>query len=175
MEDGDHLRGTGGALRRALDEDALDERFLLLYGDSYLDVDLGELWEFHRLAGLPMTMAVFENAGRYDSSNVCFEDGRLVRYDKSRPAEWRRRMRYIDYGVSVIDRDPVVGRIGPDETVDLSDVQHLLSTEGRLGGFEVSERFFEVGTPEGLAELEDHLLRSASQGPATPAQRSTRS
>jgi NDP-sugar pyrophosphorylase family protein len=159
VDDGDQLRGTGGALRLADEQGVLAPRFLILYGDSYLDLDLSELWRFHEAAGLPMTMAVFENAGRYDSSNVCFENGRLIRYDKARPNELLDRMRHIDYGVSVMDRDLVAQRIPSSEVVDLSAVQHQLSIEGRLAGFEVSERFYEVGTPTGLSELEDHLRR----------------
>jgi hypothetical protein len=38
----------------------------------------------------------------------------------------------------------------------------LLSREGQLGGFEVYTRFYEIGSTEGLRELEDHLASSST-------------
>ena len=40
---------------------------------------------------------------------------------------------------------------------DLADVMKQLLERKQLAGFEVKERFYEIGSPEGLAELERHL------------------
>lgn len=160
VDDGDTLRGTGGGLRLAADAGVLAERSFVLYGDSYLTVDLAEMWRSHLAGGRPATMAVFRNDGRYDSSNVALEEGRLIRYDKSRPPDWAPRMHHIDYGISVFDRDVVVSEIPADAVSDLADLQHRLSLDDRLGAYEVHERFYEIGTPEGLAELEEHLAQT---------------
>jgi hypothetical protein len=69
-------------------------------------------------------------------------------------------MHHIDYGFSIIDRDQVMPLIGGGRAVDLADVYGPLSAEHRVGGFEVSERFYEIGSPAGLAELEELLARA---------------
>ena len=85
------LRGTAGALRLALDEGALEESFLLTYGDSFLPDRLrGGVSGVRRRAAKPALMTVFRNDGRWDTSNVIF-DGRMVTlYDKQRQGRARR-------------------------------------------------------------------------------------
>jgi len=153
VDEGADLRGTGGALRLALDEEALGESFAVLYGDSYLRIDLRDVFATFRNSGLPALMTVLHNEGRWDRSNADFDGVRVTRYAKDEDGfEW------IDYGLSVFDRD-VVREIPPGESVDLADVLSKLAGEARLAGYEATERFYEIGTPEGLAELE-HLLSS---------------
>ena len=157
-DEGHDLRGTGGAIRLAYDRGLLEPRFLVLYGDSYLRIDLQQLWNSAAASGAPMTMAVFENNGAHERSNVGFEDGRVRLYDKHASGRSARRMGHIDYGVSVLDRS-VAERI-PLGVYDLAELQHELSTSGEVAGYEVQDRYFEVGTPEGLAELEAFLSRT---------------
>ena len=153
VDEGADLRGTGGALRLALDEEALGESFAVLYGDSYLRIDLREVFATFRNSGLPALMTVLHNEGRWDRSNADFDGVRVTRYAKDEHGfEW------IDYGLSVFDRD-VVREIPPGETVDLADVLSKLAGDARLAAYEATERFYEIGTPEGLAELE-HFLSS---------------
>jgi NDP-sugar pyrophosphorylase family protein len=147
--DGPGLDGTLGAIRRALPR--LEERFLILYGDTYLRLDYGAAaaaWERSRLPGL---MTVLLNDGRWDASNVLFRDGVVVRYDKRSPTA---EMRWIDYGLGGLRADAV-----PAEGDDLATLYHELAEAGALCGFEVTERFYEIGTPASLAET-DAFLRS---------------
>jgi NDP-sugar pyrophosphorylase family protein len=157
-DEGHDLRGTGGAIRLAYDRGLLEPRFLVLYGDSYLRIDLQQLWNSAAASGAPMTMAVFENNGAHERSNVWFENGRVRLYDKHASGRSARRMGHIDYGVSVLDRS-VAERI-PLGVYDLAELQHELSTSGEVAGYEVQDRYFEVGTPEGIAELEAFLSRT---------------
>lgn len=156
VEDGEVLLGTAGALRGAFDAGVLAPHFLVVYGDSHLTVSLADLDAAFGRSGLDAMMAVYRNDGRFDTSNVVFEDGRLIRYDKGRPPEWIDRMHHIDYGVSILDRS-VIAALGA--VADLADVMRDLSVAGRVAGFEVHERFYEIGTPESLAEL-DQLLNT---------------
>jgi NDP-sugar pyrophosphorylase family protein len=146
------LRGTGGALRLALDEGALDETFAVLYGDSYLPIKLPPVWHAFRPAGLPALMTVLHNEDRWDRSNVRFEGGRVTLYEKGGSGA-----SYIDYGLSVLQRRLIAERIPAATVADLSDLYRALSLENRLAGYEVYERFYEVGSPRGLADLERHL------------------
>ncbi len=165
--DGPMPLGTGGALSRALADGHLAEQFLVVYGDSYLSIDLAELQHVAATSPHDAVMAVIADDDERGDANVIFEDGRLVRYDKSRPVDLAARMRHIDYGVSAIRRTVVETMVPPDDFVDLSATLRDLSVAGRLGGHEVHDRFYEVGTPDGLAEL-DQLLRASNRvGPVS--------
>ena len=154
--DGPTLLGTGGALIRALPK--LGEAFYVLYGDSYLPIDYRAVGEGFLEAGCAGLMTVYRNEDRYDTSNVWFEDGRIRVYDKKARVP---QMRHIDYGLGVFRAEAFDG-FPRDAAVDLAAVQQALVDRGQLAGYEVKERFYEIGSVEGLAEL-DRLLR-AKQG-----------
>jgi len=154
--DGPTLLGTGGALIRALPK--LGEAFYVLYGDSYLPVDYLGIGGFFLDSGKLGLMTVFENRGLFDSSNVWFEGGTIRVYDKkNRSAE----MQHIDYGLGAFRRTAFDG-FSRDKVVDLAEVQMALLSAGQLAGYEIAERFYEIGSHAGLAEL-DELLRGKPQ------------
>jgi NDP-sugar pyrophosphorylase family protein len=156
VEEGDELRGTAGALRLAAEEGALAERFFVLYGDSFLQVDLSAVQASYELSGLPALMTVLENEDRWDASNATFDGSMVTRYRKD-PAEKTPEMRFIDYGLSIFERGQVLERIPSSRRSDLSGLCAALSDEGLLAGFLATERFYEIGSPSGLAELEAFL------------------
>ena len=149
--DGDKLLGTGGALRQALP--LLGKTFFVLYGDSYLDIDYGEVLAAFNREHAPALMTVFRNEGQWDTSNVIFDGHRLVRYDKK---ELTRDMRYIDYGLGILT-DLVLADRPVGAAFDLADVYSTLAAAGALAGFEVQRRFYEIGTRSGLAETDKYL------------------
>jgi len=153
--DGPKLLGTGGAIKRALP--LLGDEFFVLYGDSYLPVEYQPIAEFFRRSGKLGCMTVYRNEGRYDTSNVVFHDGEIAVYDKkNRPPE----MRHIDYGLSLF-KASVFESYSAGQPFDLAEVMGKLVREKQLAGYEVRERFYEIGSPAGLAELET-LLQSKS-------------
>jgi NDP-sugar pyrophosphorylase family protein len=164
-EDGKTLLGTAGALRRALAAGALDPAFFVLYGDSYLPIDYREVWDAFTAAGQPGLLTVFRNEGRWDTSNVLFEEGRVVLYDKRREDPRSVRMVHIDYGLSVLTREVLERLVPPGARVDLAEVYKTLSIEGHLAGHEVHQRFFEAGSPSGLQDLEAHLRGAPEKRP----------
>jgi len=151
VDEGRDLRGTGGALRLALEEGVLGDSFAVLYGDSYLRLDLGAVRAAFEKTSAPALMTVLRNENRWDASNADFDGELVTRYSKTEgDFEW------IDYGLSLLERD-VVAELPPDRPSDLAELFAQLSREGRLAGYEATERFYEIGTPEGLAELEAFL------------------
>lgn len=149
--DGSKLLGTGGAIKRALP--LLGEEFFVLYGDSYLPVDYAPIAEFFNRSGKLGCMTVYRNEGKYDTSNVIFRDGEIAVYDKKTKLP---EMRHIDYGLSLFkasafDSYPV------GQQFDLAEVMAKLVREKQLAGYEVRERFYEIGSPAGLTELETFL------------------
>jgi len=152
--DGPVLLGTGGALKRALP--LLGENFFVLYGDSYLPIDFRPVDEFFERSGKLGLMTVFQNEGRYDASNVVFDDGEIKVYDKKNKLP---EMRHIDYGLSLF-KATAFDEWPADKPFDLADVMQRLVARRQLAGFEVRQRFYEIGSHEGLAELEALLGRS---------------
>jgi NDP-sugar pyrophosphorylase family protein len=153
--DGPALLGTGGALRQALP--LLGEEFFVLYGDSYLPIDYAAVLADFHASGQPGLMTVFRNEGAWDTSNVQFEDGRIVRYDKR---ERTPAMLHIDYGLGIFHASVFAERAA-GEAFDLAEVQRGLVAKGALAGHEVFQRFYEIGSHAGLAELET-LLQSGT-------------
>jgi NDP-sugar pyrophosphorylase family protein len=162
VDEGSELRGTAGALRLALDVGALDPAFLMTYGDSFLPIDFADVWRRFVASGSPAFMTVFHNGGRWDDSNVIFRDGRIVLYDKHRATRPAQDFDYIDYGLLAMKRDVIAElvpptRAGPDGKYarsDLAPLFHELSLRGDLAGQEITQRFFEIGSPAGLQDLE---------------------
>jgi len=144
------LDGTFGAILRA--RDLLSERFLVLYGDTYLRIDYAAAAEAWERSGLPAMMSVLRNENRWDTSNVVYADSRVLAYDKHAP---RPEMRWIDYGLGGLEQTAL--DLAPPGTRNLSDLYHQLAREGQLYGFEATERFYEIGTPEALAATDAFL------------------
>lgn len=151
--DGEQLLGTGGALKKAASK--LGDAFFVLYGDSFLRCSFAEVQAAFEKADKPALMTVLRNDGQWDTSNVIFRDGQLVRYDKRNPGS---EMRHIDYGLSVV-RSAVFSAYAIDEAFDLADVFAGLSAQGQLAGHEVHERFYEIGSHKELRETEEFFQR----------------
>ncbi len=150
--DGATLLGTGGALKKAMP--LLGEHFFVLYGDSFLPINFLQVQQTFVFSKQQALMTVLKNGDRWDKSNVLFTNGLLVEYNKHAP---RPDMAYIDYGLGVVSAD-VLGSYPADKSFDLADVYHALSTKGQLAGFEVHERFYEIGSYAGLKEAEDYFF-----------------
>jgi len=144
--DGGKLLGTGGALRQALP--LLGDEFLVLYGDSYLTCDYADVIRVYQRSGKLGLMTVFRNDGQYDASNVVYGDGRIVRYDKT---DKSTPMSHIDYGLGALRAEALAGYPAV-ERLDLATVYQDLLARDQLAGYEVAERFYEIGSPAGLEE-----------------------
>ena len=145
--DGPVLLGTGGAIKRALRR--LGDSFFVLYGDSYLPTPWRPVWETFQESGRAGLMVVYHNQGRYDTSNVWYEQGQIKVYDKQNRLP---QMQHIDYGLSILSAS-VFPRYPEDSAFDLATVLHDLVKDRQLAGFEVDSRFYEIGSPAGLEEL----------------------
>jgi NDP-sugar pyrophosphorylase family protein len=159
VHEGNALRGTAGALRLASDLGVLAEDFLVTYGDSYLPIDFAWVADAFRRSGREGLMAVFKNAGQWDSSNVVFDaEAKMIRlYDKWHRVRPASDFAHIDYGVSALKRETLTRAVAPDVKSDLAELFHALSLRGELAGLEVAQRFYEIGSPAGLTDLEGYL------------------
>lgn len=157
VHDGPVLLGTGGAIRRALPH--LGRGVLVMYGDSYLECDFADVERVFTESGQSALMTVYRNDGQFDSSNVEFRQNRIVRYDKKTRTE---AMQYIDWGLGAFK----AGAFDPypaDQPLDLARVYQDLLGAGQLAGYEVSNRFYEIGSPEGIADTDTYLRQKAQE------------
>jgi len=149
--DGPELLGTAGAIKNALPK--LGESFFVMYGDSYLLCDYSAIARnFASVDGLAM-MTVYRNEGKWDTSNVEFEGGKIIAYSKTNRTS---RMRHIDYGLEVF-RAEAFRNLPAGRPCDLTQLCADLLQRKQLSAYEVSERFYEIGSPEGLRETAEFL------------------
>ncbi len=142
-EDGDQLLGTGGSVKKACQ--ILGENFFILYGDSFLPIDFSIVEKAYFQEKKPALMTVLKNQGHWDKSNAYFKD-KCVKYNKKNPPQ---KVNYIDYGLNVVNNS-IFYNFSPNKAFDLADVFEDLSNKGLLAGFEIYDRFYEIGSINGL-------------------------
>jgi NDP-sugar pyrophosphorylase family protein len=157
VNDGPTLLGTGGAIRLAIDRGLVGPQFLVEYGDSYLTVDHGDVWRSFDDGSWDALMSVLRNDAGLDVSNARVADGAVVEYTKGVADPAGRGMMHVDYGLSVMRTQSVVEHVPAGAHCDLATVMHTVAAQSRLQAYEVSERFYEIGSERGLAALEAHL------------------
>ena len=157
VDDGPELRGTGGAVRLAVAERSVNDPFLVLYGDSYLDIEVGYVMAGFDRSGCDALMTVFVDPERTVVENARVVGDRVVLYDKTIDDPTGAGMRHVDYGLSVLTHRVVLDLIPDDGPSDLADMFNQLSLAGELAAFAAEHRFHEVGTPAGIEALELHL------------------
>lgn len=156
--DGPTLLGTGGALRQALP--LLGEHFFILYGDSYLPIDFSDVEKTYAASEKKGLMTILRNQNQWDKSNVEFDAGQIIEYNKT---VIRPQMHYIDYGLGLL-QSAVLQAYPARQSFDLSKVYNDLSLAGELAGYEVFERFYEIGSHQGIADTQAYLLEKTAKG-----------
>lgn len=149
--DGPTFLGTAGAIRKALP--LLGEAFFVLYGDTYLPCDYRAVQAGFEVSGRLALMTVFRNENRWDKSNIELEEGRIVCYDKRHSTA---RMHHIDYGLGVFSR-AAFDAVPSGQPYDLATLYESLLEQGQLAAHEVGQRFYEIGSLEGLEETRRYL------------------
>jgi MurNAc alpha-1-phosphate uridylyltransferase len=149
--DGEYPLGTGGAVIKALP--ILGDQFGVLYGDSYLPINYQEIFTHFESIDAPALMTVFQNNNNFDYSNVEFNSGNVTRYLKTEQTE---KMKYIDYGLTIFSKK-VFSRYPSSEFLDLAEIMHDLVEGNNLAGFEITQRFYEIGSFQGIDDFKNYL------------------
>jgi len=151
VDEGTTRRGTGGALKLALDENALESSFFLMYGDSFLPIDFRSIWAYFSSRNEKALMTVLRNRGQWDKSNARFDGQRVTLYDKKQADA--PGMDYIDYGLSILKREELRSALPATVPYDVADYFHGLSVQGQLAGYEMQKRFYEIGSLQGIQDF----------------------
>ncbi|MCR5788498.1 MAG: HAD-IIIA family hydrolase [Lachnospiraceae bacterium] len=158
--DGKELLGTGGAIRRAYPY--LEDDFLVIYGDSFMDIDYEEtIYRYYqgRREGKRALMTVLKNGDRFDKSNVVCKNNEIVLYDKKNTTP---EMEYIDYGVCIYEK-ALFADFEEGTPFDVAVLQNRLSLRGELAAHVVTKRFYEIGSPAALQEFSEYIEKRLYQ------------
>ena len=155
-DDSDRLLGTGGSIKKACQ--ILGEHFFILYGDSFLPVNFSLIEKAYFQEKKPALMTVLKNKGRWDKSNAYFKD-KCVRYNKKKP---QKNMDYIDYGLTIVGNS-IFSDFPSNEVFDLADVFENLSNKSLLAGFEIYDRFYEIGSINGLNDTIEFFKKNGKK------------
>lgn len=149
----DRLLGTAGALKDA--ENLLSDEFFVMYGDSYLFIDLNEVFKFFKTSYKLALMTIYENHDNFDKSNVSIEGNLIKEYCKNRTS---KDMIYIDYGISLFNKK-ALELVPHNEPCSLEELFTQLITMRELLAFETTQRFYEIGSMKGLEEFRQFIQR----------------
>jgi NDP-sugar pyrophosphorylase family protein len=149
--DGTTQLGTGGAIKKALP--LLGNKFAVLYGDSYLPIDFKKIERKFIESEVDALMAVYRNENKLDLSNVSFVANKLIAYEKGVN---KLNMEHIDYGLTYM-RAAVLENATLNSYLDLSEIFHELAKSSKLAGVEVFERFYEIGSINGLQDFSEYI------------------
>ena len=152
--DGKLLLGTGGAIKKALNY--LDENFFILYGDSYVRINLKNLQKYFLKFKKKGLMTIYKNQNKYDRSNVGKIKNKYF-YDKNKKNK-KLKYNFIDYGINLLNKKAFF-YFKNKKKFDLSEVFYLLSKKESLVYKEVNKRFYEIGSFKGINELKNFFKK----------------
>jgi NDP-sugar pyrophosphorylase family protein len=159
-DEGDDRLGTGGAIRLAAERGLLDERFLVLYGDTLLDVDVRDVWRRFVGLGRPMLMTVIAASPALGEANCDVEGDRVIAYGKS-GSRHTSTYSFIDYGLVAMTRSTILDHPASGRRFDLGEIQHAACARGDVTAHLATAPFHEIGTPDAVAATERHLRAQA--------------
>ena len=143
--------GTAGTLKKA--EALLNDTFFTMYGDSYLFLALGHIMSYFESQNKLALMTVYKNYDQYGRSNTVVEGNVVKKFSKKEKTE---DMVYIEYGANIF-RKEAIKMIPESQFYSLDDLFPRLIEMDELLAFEVKERFYEIGSPQGLREFEQYI------------------
>ena len=156
IADGNTLLGTGGAISNILK--ILPKSFFVLYGDTYLPIDFKALVDFHKnkINSENSLLTIYKNNSKLGLSNIIYENNVIIKYSKNK---LEQKMKHIDYGLSIMTQEAFT-TYKHDRFFDLGDLYEFLVEHKLMHPYLVTERFYEIGTPESLVETNQYFLKN---------------
>lgn len=145
---------TGGSLKNA--KKFLEEDFFIIYGDSYLLVDYQEIYDYFKKFNKLGLMTIYKNYKKLEPSNIIVKKKFIQKFDKENPNQ--SEMVHIEFGLNIFKKE--VLNLIKEKTFPIGDYFKKLIKEKQLLYFETSQRFYEIGCPEGLKETKSLIRKS---------------
>jgi len=145
-------RGTAGALVDA--SDYIQNDFFLTYGDSYLPVDLVSLEESWANLKSPLKLSVKDVRGTRHLPNIQIDENGAFHYGTN-----VSKATHIDYGFMKVNKS-VISFIKDVEIVNFGTVIEKMSASGSAICSTTNSPLYEIGSFEGIIELESYIGRS---------------
>ena len=148
--------GTGGALRHA--RDLLAPSFLVIYGDSYLPIQYGEVLNHLNASSAQGVVTVYNNDSEDTgvTNNIALNShGVVTKYEKDTPDD--ADLQFVEAGVLAL-RSSVVAAIPAGKVSLEQQMFPELIARHSLLGYVTEQRFYDIGTPERLQRIA-HLLK----------------
>lgn len=157
----DSPKGTAGALLSVLDE--LNDNFLVLYGDTYFDINLQKMWDFHELHGSDATLFLHPNDHPYDSDLVELDSNEMniiALYAYPHDNDYRRNL--VNAAAYIISKSSLIGINAIPGKMDIAKELFpiMLKNGKKLSGYISTEYIKDMGTPDRL----DNVKRDISSG-----------
>lgn len=149
------LLGTAGALKKA--EKLLEDPFFTMYGDSYLSLDFADALSYFRSQNKLALMSVYKNYDRYERSNTVIKGGLVKKFSKRKKT---KDMVYIEYGANIFKKE-ALGLIPEGQPYSLEELFPELIRREELLAYEVRERFYQIGSSEGLEEFKRYVTQTS--------------
>jgi len=150
-EDGSKLLGTGGALKKA--ERFLNDNFIMMNGDSYLDIDYKKVLKKYYFEENPILMTVYKATDEQHHRNVCVKYKKIVAYDKTGE---HIGLNYIDYGFTPMQKW-LLRDFPPGEVFDFSNIYLQMIQVKSISCYRSRQVFHEIGSYKGLEETSDYI------------------
>jgi N-acetyl-alpha-D-muramate 1-phosphate uridylyltransferase len=149
------LLGTAGSLKKA--QRYLKKDFIVIYGDSYLPIDLQKVVYAYKKSRKPALMTVFRNKNKLDKSNVKMHGKKVVLYDKNS----KEKLDYIDYGLTVLKKK-LIEELPKNKILQLDSIFEKLAAAGQLAAYEVKKPFYEIGSQKGLERFREYISKETA-------------
>jgi len=150
----DTPRGTAGALLDVLPE--LNNQFLVIYGDTFFEIDLGSLWKFHQDQMADASIFLHPNDHPYDSDLVEIDSNFQVQKIHPYPHDEKWRRNLVNAAVYMFNKQALEGfdfaYSKPDIAKDLFPL--MLKNRKKIYGYLSTEYIKDMGTPDRLSKVE---------------------
>lgn len=139
---------TAGAVRFAALSAGIDDTFIVVNGDVLTDLNVAELWEFHKSHGAEGTIALtpVEDPSRYGVVPI-HDDGRVIEFVE-KPAPGTAPTNWINAGTYVLEPS-VLDRIASDRKVSIErETFPAMVADESLFALHSDAYWIDAGTPE---------------------------
>jgi len=157
VEPEDLLLGTAGSVK--LLSHLLDERFLVIQGDTYTEIDLSEAVKAHIKGGADATIVVKSVPNPWHFGTVEYDERGFITGFQEKPRPEECRSNKVSTGIYVLE--PEVLDFITQHPCDFAKnvFPKMLASRKRLLAYECEGYWVDVGSREGYIEAQKHILR----------------